>query len=346
MTFKRTCLLLSALAGLMLLASLVSPRVALAFTDVDSSVAYNESIEDLSARGIVSGYPDDSFRPGERVKRMHFTKIMARALVLPVSTLDICPFVDVPTGLDTADDLYPDHYIAACYKYHITEGTNREEKLFAPASPIRRAQVMSMVVRAADDLHPGWLDAPPEGYQPTWGNFDQTHSGNAAKAEFNGLLAGLPLAVLDPFAYMSRGEVSQVVHNLLVALENDGMCVSQKAVEITVAADGPLQLVGPYASATVQADGTVSLDLPIGLALVLAERGGTPLFAALKAPGFRSHGFNPRGIERVPKRRPSSLVGLLEGSQIGRPPRTGMQSLSYNLVRRGQIGEQRQVQQY
>ncbi len=73
-----------------------------------------------------------------------------------------------------------------------------------------------MVVRAADDLEPGLLGAPPPSWVGAagWGDAP-THGANARRAEYNGLLAGLPLATLAPWGEMTRGEVAQVLHNLL-----------------------------------------------------------------------------------------------------------------------------------
>jgi S-layer homology domain len=211
MSTRRRLLLVVGLAVIFVLLPL---SAALAFTDVGPTTTYATAITDLSNRTIISGFDDGTFRPFDPVKRMQFAKIMARSLNLSTSVSDICPFVDVPSNLDPVDPLYPDHYIAVCALNHITEGTNVAKKLFSPNDQIKRAQVITMVVRALDSLHPGLLATPPADYQSTWGNFDPTHASNAAKAEFNGLLGGLPLSLLDPLGYMSRGEVAQVLYNM------------------------------------------------------------------------------------------------------------------------------------
>jgi len=201
--------------GLALFLILLPLSSALAFTDVGSTTSYSTAITDLSSRSIISGFDDGSFKPFDPVKRMQFAKIVDKTLGLSVSPNDICLFVDVPSNLDPTDPLYPDHYIAVCAANHITEGTNVAKKLFSPYDPIKRAQVITMLVRAADQFHPGLLAVPPASYHSTWGDFDPTHATNAARAEYNGLLEGLPLSVLDPFGYMPRGEVAQVLDNFL-----------------------------------------------------------------------------------------------------------------------------------
>jgi hypothetical protein len=130
------------------------------------------------------------------------------------------PFVDL--GPDDPSSLYPHEYVAKAAVLHVTNG--KDATHFAPGDNISRAQVTTMVVRAAQNLYPETvsLSVGPTDYP--WGDFDPIHAHNAAVAQVNGLLAGLGAdsahptgnpAGLDPFARMSRGEVAQVLHNLL-----------------------------------------------------------------------------------------------------------------------------------
>ena len=81
------------------------------------------------------------------------------------------------------------------------------------AAPARR--------RAVKALHPTLLTPPAAGFTNTWGtSFSTIHGPNARIAEANGLLAGLPLtgAANDPWAPMPRGEVAQVLWNVIQML--------------------------------------------------------------------------------------------------------------------------------
>jgi hypothetical protein len=189
---------------------------AFAFTDVPGSHAYATAIDDLSTRGIINGYDDGTFRPGNPVWRQHFAKMIVLTLDLPASEADVCPFGDVDIG--GTSTLYPDNYIAVAASNGITQGTG--PGTFAPTADIFRAQVITMVVRAAQNILPGTLLTPTGSYQNTWGtSFSSIHGPNARTAEYNGLLAGLPVASLDPWGKMPRGEVAQVLHNLLGLME-------------------------------------------------------------------------------------------------------------------------------
>jgi S-layer homology domain len=202
---------------LALMASVVSLAAASGstFPDVPASNPYYAAITDLASRGVIGGFPNGNFGPADLVTRQQFAKMVVLAGGYPVSESDVCPFADVvisgPTGL------YPDNYVAVCAAHGITTG--KTATTFDPYSNITRYQVVSMVVRAADDLHPGLLTAPPSSWTgtPSW-QTDPIHGPNAARAEYNGLLAGLSLSSLSAAGYVTRGEVAQVLYNLTRAL--------------------------------------------------------------------------------------------------------------------------------
>jgi hypothetical protein len=78
--------------------------------------------------------------------------------------------------------------------------------------------VTTLVVRALQNLHPAVLKDPPADYQNSWGtSFSTIHGPLARIAEFNGLLAGLPLQTTSatPLAPMPRGEVAQALWNTM-----------------------------------------------------------------------------------------------------------------------------------
>ncbi|MBN1320831.1 MAG: S-layer homology domain-containing protein [Thermoleophilia bacterium] len=185
---------------------------ASSFPDVPSTNPYYAAITDLADRGIISGKTDGKFYPGDAVTRQQFAKMIVGTGGYPVSEANVCPFGDVEVG--GPSDLYPDNYVAVCAANGITLG--KTETTFDPTGNITRYQVISMVVRTADNLQPGLLAPAPAGFG-AWSG-DPTHGANAARAEHNGLLAGLDLASLSPLGNMTRGEVAQVLHNLLVKL--------------------------------------------------------------------------------------------------------------------------------
>jgi N-acetylmuramoyl-L-alanine amidase len=204
-------LFLAGLAAAALL--LLTAPAAFAFSDVPADSRYAAAIDALAQRHVVSGYEDGTFRPSDTVTRQQFAKMIVLALELPVSEGDACNFWDVTKSTDGT--LYPDHYIAVAAARGITKGVTATS--FAPLSDVGRAQVVTMAVRSLDKLHDGVLEEPPALYTGcTWRpSFSAAHGENARRAEFNGLLARLPLTSLDPWGGMTRAETAQVLWNLM-----------------------------------------------------------------------------------------------------------------------------------
>jgi uncharacterized repeat protein (TIGR02543 family) len=204
-------------AGLLvaLIVLLSAVTMALAFPDVPAGNPYYEAITDLASRGIIGGYENGNFGPADPVTRQQFAKMIVGTGGYAVSEADVCPFTDVVIGGPST--FFPDNFVAVCAARGITLG--KTPATFDPYSQITRYQVISMVVRTADNLQPGLLSFPADGWMGTgpWPG-DPTHGVNAERAEYNGLLAGLNLPALSPTGSMPRGEVAQVLHNLLLKL--------------------------------------------------------------------------------------------------------------------------------
>ncbi len=211
---------LLALASLGLLLVWVSGAVA--FTDVPASQPYAAAIDDLSSWGIVAGFPDGLFGPERPVTRQQFAKMIVLTMDLPVTEYDVSPFSDVQTG-GYADPFFPDNYIAVCAYRGITKGTSATT--FAPGEPMRRAQLVTMVVRALDRILPGTLASPAIDFRGSLPDFtDPIHAAELRKAEADGLLGGLQGfgPSWDPWAAATRGEVAQVLHNALARIRGGG----------------------------------------------------------------------------------------------------------------------------
>ena len=180
--------------------------VAARFPDVTPSVPYASQILDLASHGIVSGEGDGLFRPTDPVLRMQFAKMIVLTMGYPVSLSDIWPFRDVP---DPAGQLYPFHYVAVGAARGLIQGTG--PKTFSPFSNITRAQMITMVARAAA------LPDPPASYVPPFPDFSPVHYPDARKAAYAGLLSGL--AGIGPsydfLADATRGEASALLDDLL-----------------------------------------------------------------------------------------------------------------------------------
>ena len=211
-----------ALLTLSLALLIVVGAAALTFSDVPADHPYSQAIQTLSDQGIIGGFPDGTFRPDSPVIRQQFAKMIVLTLGLPVSESNVVPFDDVQID-GFPDPFYPDNYIAVAASNGITVGTGPGR--FSPGAIILRAQVVTMIVRGAQNvLPPGTLTMPPAGYTGSLPNFSDIHSPNMRVAEFNGLLAGLVGfgPSWDPWKPASRGEVAQMLANLLALVPPSG----------------------------------------------------------------------------------------------------------------------------
>ncbi len=106
------------------------------FSDVDSSMWYNDYVSSMANGGYVNGYPDGSFRGGNYITRAEFVTLLVRFFRLE----DVeCNFKDVS----------PDHW---AYKYIATATyfgwlTGYEDGTFRPDQPITRAEAVTVVNR-------------------------------------------------------------------------------------------------------------------------------------------------------------------------------------------------------
>jgi len=179
------------------------------FSDVSSSTLYADAIWLLAAEGVVGGYSDGRFGSYDKVTRQQFAKMIILALDCDVTPVAACSFKDVAASPSSSDPLYPAGYVNACAAAGITVGTT--PNTFAPYNQITRAQLITMVARAA-----GLVDAPAW-YQAPFANFSATHFPWANRAAFAGLLDGYAGmgSSFDFWASATRGEVCLLLANLI-----------------------------------------------------------------------------------------------------------------------------------
>jgi hypothetical protein len=167
------------------------------FSDVPGTDPYWTAIEGLREKGAIGGYPGSSgqaeFRPAGALTRSQFAKMLCLAL-----------------GETESSD-----YLTTLVKLGVLQGTASGN--LNPYGQLTRAQMITMVVRAADRLRPAVLAGPiPSGPSSTLGLFDKTHGLTLRRAEWGGLLDGLVGfdKTWDPWRPASRAETAEVLWNL------------------------------------------------------------------------------------------------------------------------------------
>jgi hypothetical protein len=183
------------------------------FPDIQLGDPNYEAAAFMRVNQIISGFGDGTFGAEATSKRAQFAKMITGALDLPVyEGAAIAPFTDLGSNVSP---LYPREYVSVAYQAGLIAGVDSTH--FDPYGLVTRAQVMTMVIRAAKAFALAHLEKLPPGWMGQLGGFsDPTHGGNAHLAEYNGLLAGIDLTSWNPWDPATRGEMAQMLYNLMM----------------------------------------------------------------------------------------------------------------------------------
>lgn len=113
-------------------------------TDIANHWA-KDSIERLIGMGIVSGYPDGTFRPNDPLTRSAFVKLLVSALGLPLRPGDSGGFADTSSNWAAVQG-----YLGAAVQAGLLTPDDYADGLLNPETPITRMEITRMLVRAAD----------------------------------------------------------------------------------------------------------------------------------------------------------------------------------------------------
>lgn len=142
-------LVTSLLVSLFSIEAVAAPRL----TDIKGHWA-EEAILALVDKGVINGYPDRTFKPGQEVTRAEFAKMLALAFgVQPKAQIS---FTDVKAEHWAAD------YISALAEKEVIEGY--PDGTFRPHNKITRTEAITMVARVLDLLNndetrPDWAQS-------------------------------------------------------------------------------------------------------------------------------------------------------------------------------------------
>lgn len=118
----------------------VQAEAASNFTDVKTDAWYYEHVDYLVNKGVLKGYDDNTFRPGNTLTRAEAAAIITSTLNLSTDENVKLPFKD------TKDDAWYAKPIAALVDLGVIDGFN--DGTFQPNAPVTRAQFAKMVVEA------------------------------------------------------------------------------------------------------------------------------------------------------------------------------------------------------
>lgn len=171
-------------------------------TDIAGHWAQNDIVK-LVDQGVITGYPDGTFRPDANITRAEFVTVLVKAFKLD-------PVSDGKIFADT-DSHWAKEYVAAAVYYGICNGYDTSH--FGPDDLITREQMAAMVIRAAKlKSASGTLNFTDSGAISPWA----IDSVNTAVAD--GIIRGYPDNTFKPQGNATRAEAVTVLVNALALI--------------------------------------------------------------------------------------------------------------------------------
>ena len=190
------------LLAIMLVMAFAMPVSAATFRDVPGNAWYYSYVNDLSNRGILNGYTDGTFRPGNNITRAEITKILAYMSGEDTRGCD---------GYSTFRDCnghWADEYINWAAIRGIVSGVGNEN--FQPNAPITREALCTMVLRYAK-----YKSFYPDKIRNATKFADGADISNwAGDAVYHlqraGIISGKGNNIFDPKGYATRAECAKI----------------------------------------------------------------------------------------------------------------------------------------
>lgn len=174
------------------------------FVDTESHWA-NEAIKELSARGVVSGYEGNEFRPQKTVSRAEFATMLIKLMKID-GNVEQSDFSDV-----TQADWYYKPVMLAKQK-GIVSGTGLDS--FGPNGEITREQMMVMILRAAKQNNIVIDSSKAKEFNDT-SNISEYALESIKMASAMGIISGDENNNFNPKGKATRAEAAIVMKKLL-----------------------------------------------------------------------------------------------------------------------------------
>lgn len=168
------------------------------FTDLPNTEWSYGYVSYLFCRGVISGYEDGTFRPGESATRAQLTKMITIAFGLTLYNPINPDFSDVPYG-----SVYY-QFVETAFYHHIIAGYS--DGTFRPGEPITRAQVTKLVVLAK-----GWSLISPA--QPDFTDVTTAYWAYSfiETAFLQGVISGYQDGTFQPNDLVNRAQFSKIL---------------------------------------------------------------------------------------------------------------------------------------
>ena len=223
---------------------LVAPAPAAAqktFSDVASDYWARSYIQAMAERGVISGFPNGTFRPQEPVTRAQFAAMLNQAFDKS-ATRNATSFQDVPQ----------DHWANEAISKAYTMGflTGYPNKIFKPSQNIPRVQVLAALSGGLNYEASQSPDSVLEYYNDASAIPDWARSSTAAATQ-NQIVVNHPnRRQLNPDRQATRAEVAASIYQALVSAGRANAIDSQYVVQ----SQGTAQVVPAETTISAQYD--------------------------------------------------------------------------------------------
>ena len=172
-------------------------NAATLFPDVNPSTEEGKAVMNLAERGIISGYPDGTFKPANFITRTQAAKILAGILHLDTENVKDPHFKDITTASENFGA------IAALAEAGIISGSNG---YFNPTKQITRGQLSKMLVKGFELTITDDVDTP----------FTDVKAGSEYEPYIQTLFAnnitkGTTPTTFGPQSYVKRSQLASFV---------------------------------------------------------------------------------------------------------------------------------------
>lgn len=230
------------------------------FSDISSDYWASEFIQELADRGVISGFPDGTFRPNEPVTRAQFAA-MVRQAFRRSATRGAVQFADVPSN----------YWAAEAIREAYTTGflSGYPNNIFRPDENIPRAQVLVSLSNGLGYSSANSIDQTLVAYGdassiPNWAR------PSVAAATERQIVVNYPnVNVLAPNRTATRAEVAAFIYQALVSSGN------------VAAIDSPY-IVGSQPSRPNNPQGTA--QLPVGTQITVRYDDAERIYIAPEEP--------------------------------------------------------------
>ncbi len=186
---------------------LYAPTALAAFTDVPNTDPNFVAVNFLQEQGVIGGYPDGTFKPGQLINRAEALKI-----ILEGSQTEIPESAAASAFTDVAVTDWFAPYVMSAQQIGIVAGN--PDGTFAPGRNVNRAEFIKMVLEANEFKKDKWegLNIYTDVSETDWFAAYMNYAGQA------GLIIADSSGNLNPGEEINRGEVAEIIYIMKVIL--------------------------------------------------------------------------------------------------------------------------------